>query len=284
MGSETKIEWTHATANLWWGCVEVSGHEGCTHCYAREFDRRYQGNHWGARRPRRRINATMSNLVKWNAQAQKQGQRFRVFVGSMMDIFEKTMPLVDNRGVELPLTTGELRANFFDSIGTFEHLTFQLLTKRPWNIRKYIPASWWDHPPQNVWFGTSVSDQATADKYGHGLLENTPPDSIKFLSVEPLLAPVTLVGFLDQIDWVIVGGESGVQARPLNPIWVYALVAQCLNRNTAVFVKQLGSVWAKQNQSFDSKGGDMADWPVDIRIRQFPDERSIYGDRHIRVR
>lgn len=166
----------------------------------------------------------------------------------------------------------------------------------------YHRAGW---PLPNVWIGTSVENQKYADLRIPALLDT--PAAVRFLSCEPLLGPVDLCGpivpgrgrpkltyWLDgrpgwgpeqtddrgrvcqqlavgpRIDWVIVGGESGPGARPMDPAWAASLVEQCQHSKTAVFMKQLGTVWARANNASDTKGGNPDDWPADLRIREYP--------------
>ncbi len=128
-------------------------------------------------------------------------------------------------------------------------------------------------PVSNWWAGVSVESQATADER-LPLLLNTPA-VVRFLSCEPLLAPVDLTthaAFKGGIDWVIVGGESGHNARPCSPDWVHSIVNQCMAKSIPIYVKQLGTDWAKQSGTWgnDTKGGDPRDWAEDLRVREFP--------------
>lgn len=150
-------------------------------------------------------------------------------------------------------------------------------------------------PLPNVWLGTSVEDQKAADERIPHLLGC--PAAVRFLSCEPLLGPVDLLRFLDpdplrigvrnafaQVpDWVIVGGESGPKARPCDVGWIRGVVRQCREANMPVFVKQLGSfpfcdsatgnpadIAMFERRLADRKGGDPAEWPEDLRVREWP--------------
>ena len=160
-------------------------------------------------------------------------------------------------------------------------------------------------PLPNVWIGTSVENQKYADLRIPSLLQT--PAAVRFLSCEPLLGPVDLsrlplpsrertdivydalrqqygvpglwhAATASTIDWVIVGGESGPGARPMDPGWVSDLVGQCQDAGTAVFVKQLGSVWARDHHTGgksvsahgDTKGGNPDHWPTHLRVREYP--------------
>jgi protein gp37 len=165
--------------------------------------------------------------------------------------------------------------------------TFQVLTKRPARMLEFMrrmPA-----PPPHVWLGVSVEDQRAADERIPLLLET--PAALRFLSVEPVLGPIYLAGALsvfdrhgepsgprcnddgtDAIGWIIVGGESGPGARPCDVAWIRSVVEQCRDAAVPCFVKQLGARPGSV-RLVDRKGGDMSEWPADIRVRQFPEVR-----------
>ena len=114
--------------------------------------------------------------------------------------------------------------------------------------------------------------------YGIGMLSGTDvvilgtPAAVHFLSVEPLLGDVDLAPYydLDGIQWVIVGGESGPGARPMDLVWVERIIVNAHHADVPVFVKQLGSVWARENGATDRKGGDPDEWPEYLRVREYP--------------
>ena len=116
MAQNSKIEWTDHTANLWWGCTKV--HAGCDNCYAEALANRFGANVWGNDAPRREVKSVWKDLDRMQNAAQGMKQRHRVFVGSMMDIFEKPMPVVDSKGNILPnnIDTGYLRHALFTNI------------------------------------------------------------------------------------------------------------------------------------------------------------------------
>jgi len=254
---KTKIEWTHwprpdgtlmpgYTANLWWGCTEV--HAGCDNCYARTFANRYKNKWggstlWGTDEPRREIHGVWANLEKWNREAAKANECRAVFVGSMMDIFEKPMPVVGAKGNRTSVAdTGVLRNDLFNYIdkGYYPNLIFLLLTKRPSNINKYIPESWKENPPENVMFGTSVSNQDHAD---HILEQLAEVKGKKFVSLEPQLTDVWFkFSLLQKMDWVIQGGESGGGKRPFNKQWAGNMQYQCSVAGVPYFFKQIDKV------------------------------------------
>jgi protein gp37 len=266
MAENSKIEWTNHTANLWWGCTEV--HAGCNNCYAEILSKRYGKDVWGSERPRRMIKDVWSKFQKFQKEAEKQQTIHRVFVGSMMDIFEKSMSLVDSYGKPLIegesefWSTGQLRNKFFNEvIPNSPNLMFLLLTKRPSNINKYIPESWKKNPPKNVMFGTSPVDQETADKL---IVQLSKVNGLRFLSVEPQLEKVDLMikandgtdrVLLDLVDWVIQGGESGPKKRPFDTDWGRLLRDDCKKKDIPYFFKQIDKIKAI---------------PEDLMIREFP--------------
>jgi protein gp37 len=259
---DSKIEWTRHTANLWWGCTAV--HAGCDHCYAKSWAGRWGNDVWGSDNPRKEVLSVWKDLARFQKQAKAAGEIHTVFVGSMMDIFEKPMPLTNWSGNPRPYKTDALRNRFFEEIiPQSPDLLFLLLTKRPSNINQFIPDSWKAEPPTNVMFGTSPVDQATADKLIGQLAQ---VKGKRFLSVEPQLAPVDLTApvatggtvqgvLLDQVDWVINGGESGPGKRPFNTDWARQIRDDCKAAGVPFFFKQVDKV---------------AQIPADLMVREFP--------------
>lgn len=275
MATNSKIEWTDHTGNFWWGCEKVG--EGCVNCYAATLANRWGKDVWG-NEVREYKKQVYKDLPKWQKEAEDKGVYRRVFVGSVMDIFEKSMKTIDSKGdfKRLPINdlpeeerpiweTGDLRDNFFDSIvPKYPNLMFLLLTKRPSNINKYIPESWKDNPPVNVMYGATVACQKDAvDVARHFDKVN----GAKFLSIEPLIEEVDMSPFetwydgpLPLIDWVIVGGESGHGKRPFDPDWARKIRDWCKDTETPFFMKQ----WDK-----------IKDIPEDLLIREFPENHII---------
>lgn len=249
MAQNSKIEWTHHTANLWHGCTKV--HEGCDNCYAETLAKRWGNDIWGNDKPRKEIKSVWNDLLKYQKLAEKANEVHRVFVGSMMDIFEKPMMLQGERVYKL--NTGEIREKFFEQItnGLYPNLMFLLLTKRPSNINKYIPESWKQTPPENVMFGTSPVNQQTFDTLVRHLQE---VNGKRFLSVEPQLDKITL-GNLVGIDWIIQGGESGHHKRPFNLEWARSMRDECQALGVPYFFKQIDKI---------------QEIPTDLQVRMFP--------------
>lgn len=265
MAKNSKIEWTHHTANLWWGCTKV--HIGCKNCYALNLSHRWGHNIWGDNKPRRLIKSFWKDIAKYQKEAAAAKEIHKVFVGSMMDIFEKPMPLVDHNGIpysenEKFWNTGQLRDEFFNKIvPECPNLVFLLLTKRPSNINEYIPLSWKNTPPSNVMFGTSPVNQITAYEL---IIELSKVNGKKFISVEPQIDKIDLMAkvddsndtvLLDLVDWVINGGESGHGKRPFNCDWARIIRDDCIKKGIPFFFKQIDKI-----QTI----------PSDLMIREFP--------------
>jgi protein gp37 len=242
MGKST-IEWTDYTFNPWIGCTKVS--PGCANCYAEALmDTRYHKVNWGRGAPRVRTGAaTWGEPVRWDRAAATKGERRRVFCGSLMDVFDEEVP-------------DEWRLDLFRLIADTPALDWLLLTKRPEGAAVLPPLG-------HVALGVSVEDQARAEERIPRLVERWP--LARFLSVEPLLAPVDLGPYLGEIDWVIVGGESGPKARPFDVAWARSIRDQCQGAGVAYFLKQLGG-WLDKRHS-------LIDFPPDLRLREFPARR-----------
>lgn len=226
MGQNSTIEWTDHTFNPWWGCTKVS--LGCKNCYAEAWADRYGHKLWGDNKPRRFFSDQhWQEPIKWNSAAKLNNRRSRVFCASMADVFEDNNLVVNER------------AKLWSLIEHTRMLDWLLLTKRPENMLKFT--AWQDQWPSNVWAMTSVEDQEQAEARIPYLLRV--PAIVKGLSVEPLLTSVDLSPWIDDIQWVIVGGESGRYARPLNPDWVRQIRDTCKTHNVAFFFKQWGE-WA----------------------------------------
>ena len=153
------------------------------------------------------------------------------------------------------------------------------------NVTETCARPW---PLSNVWIGASVENQQYADERLPELLRI--PAAVRFVSYEPALGAVDFSRWLDRLSWIIVGGESGTGARPFDIAWARSAVAQCKAAGVPVFVKQMGAhmapykprdaryAWALANgekppwrlMTTDPKGGDMAEWPADLRVREFP--------------
>lgn len=197
------------------------------------MDKRYGRVQWGPTGTRRRTTRQYwRKPYSWNTAAAEEGRRHRVFCASLADVFEDRSELND------------WRRELFAVIDATPNLDWLLLTKRPQNIGAMLSAVG-PSPIQgsalrnNIWLGTSVGDQRTADRAVPKLTHWRDLASILFLSVEPLLAPIPDLP-LTSIDWVIVGGESGIGARPMQEEWVFDIKRQCDAARVPFFFKQWG--------------------------------------------
>jgi protein gp37 len=236
MAENTKISWAHSTHNFWVGCTKVS--PACHNCYACDWAKRTgQPNLWTGDL-RRTTPQNWHKPMRWNAKAAETGETHRVFASSLSDFFDNQAPDV-------------WREDAWALIRATPHLTWMILTKRPQNINKMLPADWKSGYP-NVWLGTTVENQAEAERRIPALTAVLA--RLRFLSCEPLLGPLERLD-LRRIDWVIVGGESGPNARPMHPQWVRSLCRQCAEANVAFHFKQWGA-W----RSMVDREKDDPDW------------------------
>lgn len=286
MAEDTKIEWAHHTFNPWIGCAKIA--PGCDNCYAEaDFDKRRHVVQWGAGQPRKRTAAsTWAMPVRWNAEAERLGVRYRVFCASLADVFDNEVPV-------------QWRRDLFDLIAATPHLDWLLVTKRIGNACRLYGEAYLDSArvwPGNVWIGATITSQDEADRDIPKLLQV--PAAVRFLSMEPLLGPIDLTHLNDgkeineidclkpwtweqevdawrsssdtweedfsdwyygmevakaigpmhnKIDWVIVGGESGPNARPMHPDWARSLRDQCAVAGVPFLFKQWGA-WIPAGQ------------------------------------
>lgn len=304
--AETSIEWTQrpGTKGVTWnpttGCDKISA--GCDNCYALTLAKRLKG--MGSAKYQNDGNPVTSGpgfAVTLHPDTLTAPLKWRdprtVFVNSMSDLFHARVPR-------------EYIARVFAVMASTPQHVYQILTKRPermakiladvcecghtpgthfrsameWATTPHSPtyvtglepgiyhrsASW---PLPSVWLGTSIE----SDKHvGRADALRATPAAVRFISAEPLLGPLPSLD-LTGIDWLIVGGESGPGARPMDLGWVRELIGKARDASTAVFVKQLGAVWARDMfvggqpvYRKDTKGGDWNHWPADLRIREYP--------------
>lgn len=250
MAEKTGIQWTDSTFNPWVGCTNVS--PGCDHCYAEALmDRRLGHVEWGPHGERRRTK-TWGEPVKWQRQAEAfaathGSRRRRVFCASLADVFDNQVPPT-------------WRADLWNLIRQCDGLDWQLLTKRPQNIAKMLPADWGNGWPQ-VWLGVTAENQEEADRRIPVLLATAA--ARRFVSYEPALASVDISYWLTRnnlldraaLDWVIAGGESGPHKRPVELAWLRSVRDQCAAAGVPFFAKQIDKVQPI---------------PPDLQIRQFP--------------
>ena len=214
MANKSNIEWTEMTWNPVTGCTKVS--QGCKHCYAERMAKRLTA--MGAERYRNGFSVTLHpDLVDV-----PRGWRLPrvVFVNSMSDLFHDDIPLAYIQRV-------------FATMRDCPRHTFQVLTKRSERLAALAPHLPW---PENVWMGVSVEDARVLHRVAD--LQSVQA-KVRFLSLEPLIGPLESLP-LDGIHWVIVGGESGPQARPMRKEWVKDILRQCRAAKVPFFFKQWG--------------------------------------------
>jgi protein gp37 len=277
MAEHTRIAWTDHTFNIAWGCTKVS--PACAHCYAEALSARFGYDVWGALAQRRTFGEKhWREPLKWNAQAEAEGRRHRVFCSSMADVFEDH-PTID-----------EERLKLWPLIRLTPFLDWQLLTKRADRIASCLPDDWGNGWP-NVWLGVTAENQEYAERRIPELLKV--PAVVRFVSAEPLLGDINMMPWLrlakfrenyerlveqcggernipvhlrcngvepPRLHQVIVGGESGPAFRALDLDHARRLRNQCWAAGVAFFFKQVGGL-------FPHSGGDLLDGE---RIQEMP--------------
>jgi len=216
MATQSNIEWTQMTWNPVTGRSKVS--QGCKNCYAERMARRLQA--MGVDRYRQAFDVTLHHDLIDLPRAWRKPRK--VFVNSMSDLFHEDVPL-------------EFIRRIFETMNACSHHTFQILTKRSDRLTEIANHLTW---PRNVWMGVSVENAEVFDRV-HDLARV--PAAVRFISCEPLIGPLEGLP-LASIHWVIVGGESGPRARPMNEQWVESIFAQCRRANVHFFFKQWGGV------------------------------------------
>jgi protein gp37 len=283
---KTSIQWTEQTWNPVRGCTRVS--EGCRNCYAeRQAARKLPG----LKSPTtgEPFAIMTPSGPRWSGKVEliphmldipiRRRKPTTWFVNSMSDLFHESLPF-------------DAIDEVFTRMVAADWHTYQILTKRASRMREYFASGCHDggwgpdretyHLEQNIWLGVSVEDGANLNRIE--LLKQTPA-AVRFLSLEPLLEDLGYItGYLRGIDWVIVGGESGPCARPMDLAWARSVVRQCKDAGVPCFVKQLGA------RAFDgtcrlrglrkgderlylkltAAGADPAEWPVDLIVREMP--------------
>ncbi|MFC8793314.1 DUF5131 family protein [Streptomyces cinereoruber] len=251
MSDRSSIEWTEATWNPTTGCDRVSS--GCDNCYALTLAKRLKA--MGSAKYQNDGDPRTSGpgfglTVHPEALRVPLGWKSprTVFVNSMSDLFHARVPLDYVRQV-------------FEVMAATPQHTYQVLTKRARRLRQVAGRLEW---PSNVWMGVSVESVKELPRVDD--LRQVPA-AVRFLSCEPLLGPLPGLE-LAGIDWVIVGGESGPGARPMNIGWACDIVELCRQSGTAAFVKQLGSCWDKAHHK------DMERFPAALQMRSYPQPKS----------
>lgn len=243
MSAATNIEWCHATVNWWAGCTAIS--PACDNCYAKRMAGRLWGTEWGPGKPRHLFMGADATLRALDRKAKRLGQPLLVFHDSLSDFFDNEVP-------------AQWRISAMRAMVETPNLIHILLTKRIGNAAAMLEEAfravhgqregWADNVPPNFWIGATIADQDEADRDIPKLL--AVPAAVRFLSMEPLLGDVTVFdldgpidvpdGMKSPLDWVIVGGESGPGARPMQPDWARSLRDQCEAAGVPFLFKQWG--------------------------------------------
>lgn len=227
----SNIEWCDHTFNAWEGCTKIG--PGCDNCYAAVRNNRFhEGQHWGAGAARLlRSDSYWNEPLKWQRNHAQflatHGRRQRVFCSSLADVFDKESP------------KGQ-RERLWELIRITPDLDWLLLTKRVGNILKMLPAEWGSGYP-NVWLGITVVNQEEFDRDFPKLLRLSA--TVRWLSMEPLLGAIELPSGINEIDWIVVGGESGAGSRSMRFKWACSLRDQCRAAGVPFLFKQWGD-WA----------------------------------------
>ena len=239
MATNSEIEWTDSTWNPVTGCTKIS--TGCDNCYAERLSERFRGvtGHPFVTgfdltlRPER-----LDQPLRW-------ARPRKIFVNSMSDLFHKGIP-------------GEYLDQIFNTMERATWHVFQVLTKRSSRMRDYIQSRYGAAgTPAHVWLGSSLEDESKVSRIRH--LRQTPA-GVRFLSIEPLIGRIEELP-LDGIHWVIVGGESGPRARPIDARWVRDIRDQCLTAGVPFFFKQWGGLQAKSGGRV-LDGREWSQWPI----------------------
>jgi protein gp37 len=249
MSETSKIEWTEATWNPVRGCTRIS--PGCVHCYAETFAERFRdvaGHPYEQGFDLRLVPEKLLEPLRWPKPKM-------VFVNSMSDLFHKNVPSAYIEAVARVMAASPWNV-------------YQVLTKRSNRMREMLESELrLIGQKEHIWWGVSVEDR----KYGLPRIDDIrkAPARVRFLSVEPLLenmGDLNLCG----IHWVIVGGESGAGARPMNESWVESIRDQCQRENVPFFFKQWGGVRKKQTGR-QLRGRTYDEFPQAVR-QTFPDK------------
>lgn len=251
MGKETNISWCDMTFNPYWGCEKSS--PACLNCYAEAWSKRCGFDCFGPGKPARVFGeAHWNEPMKWNRQAEKLNTRYKVFCGSMCDLFQERWDINPER------------EKLWKMVEETPNLIWMFLTKHPENIDKIIHPRWKSYWPRNVWLGVTAENQEEANWRVPIILQFAVAKT--FLSCEPLLGRIDLNArewLIDKrrfkltmsryLDWVIVGGESGPGARPMHPDWARSLRDQCVEVGVPFHFKQWGE-WAGYGQAPAANG------------------------------
>jgi protein gp37 len=250
MAQQSSIEWTDSTWNPVTGCSKIS--QGCKHCYAERMAKRLKA--MGVARYQNEFELTLQpDLIdvplKWSKPKM-------IFVNSMSDLFHESIPL-------------KYIVQVFDVMNRAHWHIFQILTKRSDRLIELSERLTWS---DNIWMGVSVENEDVIKRVNH--LAKVPA-KVRFLSCEPLLGPISKLP-LDGIHWVIVGGESGPGARPINSSWVEEIQRQCFLSHVPFFFKQWGG-FRKHDKGRLLNGKTFDELPN--AVFHHPSSQEILGDQ-----
>ena len=243
MATLSKIEWTETTWNPVTGCTKIT--RGCDNCYAERFAERFRGTPGHPYEPGFDLTLRperVSQPLSWKRPRM-------IFVNSMSDLFHKDVPT-------------DFIDKVFETMETADWHVFQVLTKRSPLMRDYLRRRYGSRlAPRHIWCGVSVEDNKAAARIRH--LQDAPL-STRFLSIEPLLGPVGDID-IKGVSWVIVGGESGPNARPMKREWAIEVRDLCEREGVPFFFKQWGGVFKKRTgRILDGRTWDEMPQPVTV--------------------
>jgi len=248
--NKTIIAWTKVTWNPVHGCSRVS--EGCRHCYAEALSLRYGWTKlpWTAQNAEANVREVPAKL----REPYSLKEPSRIFVNSMSDLFH-------------PLISPAYRDRVFAVMADLPQHTFQVLTKRP-----ELAAQWHGPWPKNIWLGASIESARHLDRLDHLRQSGA---QVRFVSAEPLISAWGAAD-LTGIDWVIVGGESGPEHRPMPHTWAREIRDMCLAQDVAFFFKQSAAYRTEMGTTLQNTDGTFWTW------QQWPDQRAepVPGESH----
>jgi len=261
----TNIEWTDLTDNIirakvggWW-CKKIS--EGCKNCYSEKLNQNsfFGGNKQPYSGQPPELVLDTEAIRKWEFQRKPK----KHFVASMTDVFGEWVPRF-------------WQHEMLDGMFVAPNQIFQILTKRPEimlsSVNEWLSNHGLEELPSNIWVGTSIENRRTLEERSQFIAQI--PASVRFWSVEPLLKDLGDISqYLNDAQWLIVGGESGPDSRPCHIEWIESIVKQCSESETPVFVKHLGANAYYQGQRFktrDRKGGEIEEFPQHLKLQEFP--------------
>lgn len=283
MATKSRIQWTNHTWNIVTGCQKVS--PGCENCYAITMSKRLQAmavadrSNKGALKYLGTVDGNdWSGKVFCHPEVLEEPLRWKkpsmIFVCSMADLFHHDVPAA-------------FILKMLDVMASRPQHTFQILTKRPERavaLVRLAREEWQGHLkrqdlfPDNVWFGVTCENQKLLDKRLPILMQI--PAKVRWLSVEPMLGPIRLPENCG-VDWIVVGGESGPNARPMNPAWARSLRDQCRNQAIPYFFKQFGEWVDEFHPAQDRSKQEESD--AFVEIVEYPDGKDYKGVYMYRV-